>query len=201
MNRIALFAIFVGIVSSQEIDDNCLQCICKANDKCEAQVGCTSDKRSKVCGPYQLSEKYWKECEKPGGDWQSCTKKKSCSETCIRNYLKKYGSKCLGDHKPTCADFAKIHYEGPLACKNVTNLFSSYASKVNNCIKELNQLKEDSKKKLICYFTGWSQYHLGEGKFLPENINPHLCTHIIYAYASINIDKLEPIEINDEGIA
>ena len=201
MKIIPLIAIFVGIISSQEIGDDCLQCICKANSNCEARVGCTLDKRTQVCGPYHLSEKYWKECGKPGADWQSCTKKKSCSETCIINYLKKHGKKCVGDRKPTCADFVKVHYEGPFSCKNLTNLMNSYTSKVNSCIKEIKQIIEGSKKKLVCYFTNWSQYHPGEGKFVPENINPHLCTHIIYAFASINIDKLEPIERNDEGLA
>lgn len=37
-----------------------------------------------------------------------------------------------------------------------------------------------SSKKLVCYYTNWSQYRVKEGKFLPEDIDPFLCTHIIY---------------------
>ncbi|XP_013400006.1 chitinase-3-like protein 1 [Lingula anatina] len=40
------------------------------------------------------------------------------------------------------------------------------------------------KKKVVCYYTNWSQYRLENG-FFPENINPDLCTHILFAFAQI----------------
>ncbi|KAG7229517.1 hypothetical protein INR49_031941 [Caranx melampygus] len=40
--------------------------------------------------------------------------------------------------------------------------------------------------KLVCYFTNWSQYRTGAGRFLPENVDPLLCTHLVYAFAVIN---------------
>ncbi|XP_059184822.1 chitinase-3-like protein 1 [Centropristis striata] len=40
--------------------------------------------------------------------------------------------------------------------------------------------------KLVCYFTNWSRYRTGVGKFLPEHIDPFLCTHLVYAFAIIN---------------
>lgn len=42
--------------------------------------------------------------------------------------------------------------------------------------------------KLVCYFTNWSQYRTGAGKFLPEAIDPFLCTHLVYAFAVISSD-------------
>jgi len=54
-------------------------------------------------------------------------------------------------------------------------------------------------KKLVCYFTNWSQYRSDVGRFLPENIDPQLCTHIIYAFAKINVDRIAPYEWNDEN--
>jgi GH18 family chitinase len=54
--------------------------------------------------------------------------------------------------------------------------------------------------KIVCYFTNWSQYRKDLGKFLPENVRPELCTHIIYAFAKINDNhKLESYEWNDES--
>ncbi|XP_051270963.1 chitinase-3-like protein 1 [Dicentrarchus labrax] len=40
--------------------------------------------------------------------------------------------------------------------------------------------------KLVCYFSNWSRYRTGVGKFLPENMDPFLCTHLVYAFAVIN---------------
>ncbi|XP_050979385.1 acidic mammalian chitinase [Labeo rohita] len=40
--------------------------------------------------------------------------------------------------------------------------------------------------RLVCYFTNWSQYRAGTAKHLPENVDPNLCTHLIYAFAIIN---------------
>lgn len=49
---------------------------------------------------------------------------------------------------------------------------------------------------ITCVF---SQYRKGSAKFLPENIDPFLCTHIIYAFAYIDeIElKIKTIEAND----
>uniref|UniRef100_A0A3B5JZE1 Chitinase, acidic.1 n=1 Tax=Takifugu rubripes TaxID=31033 RepID=A0A3B5JZE1_TAKRU len=52
--------------------------------------------------------------------------------------------------------------------------------------------------KLVCYFTNWSQYRTGAGKFLPETIDPFLCTHLVYAFAIINYDH-EVIQQDQPG--
>ncbi|KMY91489.1 probable chitinase 10 [Drosophila simulans] len=44
--------------------------------------------------------------------------------------------------------------------------------------------------KIICYFTNWAWYRQGGGKFLPEDIDSDLCTHIIYGFAVLSRDKL-----------
>lgn len=49
---------------------------------------------------------------------------------------------------------------------------------------------EDGRFKIVCYFTNWSFYRQGIGKFLPENIDANLCTHIIYAFAELDPDTL-----------
>ncbi|KAL0181761.1 hypothetical protein M9458_024167, partial [Cirrhinus mrigala] len=53
--------------------------------------------------------------------------------------------------------------------------------------------------KLVCYMTNWSQYRPSNGKFLPEHIDPFLCTHVIYTLATISPDnQIATIEWNDE---
>ncbi|KRT79630.1 Carbohydrate-binding protein, partial [Oryctes borbonicus] len=48
---------------------------------------------------------------------------------------------------------------------------------------------KDSQYKVVCYFTNWAWYRQGVGKYLPSNIDPDLCTHIIYGFAVLNGDQ------------
>ncbi|ESO85837.1 hypothetical protein LOTGIDRAFT_130303, partial [Lottia gigantea] len=52
--------------------------------------------------------------------------------------------------------------------------------------------------RVVCYYTNWSQYRYGM-KFYPENVDPSLCTHVIYAFAKLNGNQLAPFEWNDES--
>lgn len=62
--------------------------------------------------------------------------------------------------------------------------------------------RETSKqKKVVCYYTNWSVYRPGTAKFSPQNINPYLCTHLIYAFGGLDkenglrpYDKYQDIE-------
>ncbi|XP_041639568.1 acidic mammalian chitinase-like [Cheilinus undulatus] len=56
-----------------------------------------------------------------------------------------------------------------------------------------------SSVKLVCHMTNWAQYRPAGGKFTPTNIDPFLCTHIIYSLATINsFNQITPVEWNDE---
>ncbi|KAM9691453.1 acidic mammalian chitinase-like [Dama dama] len=51
--------------------------------------------------------------------------------------------------------------------------------------------------KLVCYFTNWSQYRPEPANFFPKDVDPCLCTHLIYAFATMNDNKIAPYEWND----
>ncbi|CAK6439200.1 unnamed protein product [Pipistrellus nathusii] len=51
--------------------------------------------------------------------------------------------------------------------------------------------------QLICYFTNWAQYRPGLGRFTPEDLDPCLCTHLIYAFAGMRNNEITTIEWND----
>lgn len=43
-------------------------------------------------------------------------------------------------------------------------------------------------KKVVCYYGTWAGYRPDDGKFEPENIDPNLCTHIVYAFVGADTD-------------
>lgn len=51
-------------------------------------------------------------------------------------------------------------------------------------------LKQGEEKYVFCYFTNWAFYRKGDGKFVPENLDSSLCTHIIYSFSSLEADSL-----------
>ncbi|XP_072745490.1 uncharacterized protein [Anoplolepis gracilipes] len=52
-----------------------------------------------------------------------------------------------------------------------------------------------AERKIICYYTNWSVYRPGTAKFSPQNINPYLCTHLIYAFGGFTKDNaLKPFD-------
>lgn len=52
-----------------------------------------------------------------------------------------------------------------------------------------------AERKVVCYYTNWSVYRPGTAKFSPQNINPYLCTHLIYAFGGFTKDNtLKPFD-------
>ncbi|XP_059149988.1 acidic mammalian chitinase-like [Physella acuta] len=64
-----------------------------------------------------------------------------------------------------------------------------------------NMLVPSPGKNIFCYYSSFSQTRHGLGKFVPENINPHLCTHVIFAFVDVTSDGrgLRPFNRNDQG--
>ncbi|XP_028732439.1 chitotriosidase-1 [Peromyscus leucopus] len=55
-----------------------------------------------------------------------------------------------------------------------------------------------SAAKLVCYFTNWAQYRPGAARFLPRDVDPNLCSHLIYAFAGMDNHQLSSAEWNDK---
>lgn len=41
---------------------------------------------------------------------------------------------------------------------------------------------------VVCYVSTWAVYRPDSGKFSIENIDPNLCTHLVYAFAGLDKD-------------
>lgn len=59
----------------------------------------------------------------------------------------------------------------------------------SNCTAESNY-------KVVCYFTNWAWYRPGKGKFLPEDTDPNLCTHVVYGFTVLDSESLT-IKVHD----
>jgi len=44
-------------------------------------------------------------------------------------------------------------------------------------------------KKMVCYYGSWAVYRPDKGKYPVENIDPFLCTHLIYTFAGLGYDN------------
>jgi len=51
-------------------------------------------------------------------------------------------------------------------------------------------LPPSSDYKVVCYFTNWAWYRPSDGKYMPEDIDPSLCSHIVYGFAVLDYSNL-----------
>ncbi|KAI4590646.1 hypothetical protein MJG53_001695 [Ovis ammon polii x Ovis aries] len=54
--------------------------------------------------------------------------------------------------------------------------------------------------KLVCYFTNWAFSRPGSASILPRDLDPFLCTHLVFAFASMNNNQIVPKDPLDEKI-
>ncbi|XP_004401389.1 PREDICTED: oviduct-specific glycoprotein [Odobenus rosmarus divergens] len=54
--------------------------------------------------------------------------------------------------------------------------------------------------KLVCYFTSWAQGRPSPASILPRDLDPFLCTHLIFAFASMNNNQIVAKDPQDEKI-
>ncbi|KAK2178218.1 hypothetical protein NP493_553g02028 [Ridgeia piscesae] len=61
-------------------------------------------------------------------------------------------------------------------------------------------LANGSQYRRVCYYTTWAQYRDRAARFLPEDIDPALCSHVVYAFASLTGNRLTMNEWNDKSM-
>jgi len=59
---------------------------------------------------------------------------------------------------------------------------------------EVTTTEPSNGKKVVCYFTNWAWYRPGDGKFMPKDIDASLCTHVMYAFATLSNNKIKPYD-------
>lgn len=47
----------------------------------------------------------------------------------------------------------------------------------------------EKERVVVCYVAEWAHLRLGLGKFTIDDIVPTLCTHLVYAFAVLNINR------------
>nr|CAD7394104.1 unnamed protein product [Timema cristinae] len=102
-----------------------------------------------------------------------------------------YSGLCHYGTSPRCATQVKTrqYYEdefiGGLPCSIICLRGLTLRRAASTC-----PIVSEEDYKVMCYFTNWAWYRKGEGKFVPEHLDPRLCTHIVYAYASLDPNDL-----------
>jgi len=55
--------------------------------------------------------------------------------------------------------------------------------------------------KVVCYYTNWAQYRPEGGEFWPKDVDPTLCTHMIFSFGTITSGgELATFEPNDDEV-
>lgn len=83
----------------------------------------------------------------------------------------------------------KCDHVSPQKCRPGEQLYIPSNLKEVEITLRSDKLK-DNRPKVVCYVTSWGFYRKGEGKFVPEHIDQRLCTHVVYAFASLDAEKL-----------
>ncbi|KAL3234762.1 hypothetical protein MRX96_022531 [Rhipicephalus microplus] len=74
--------------------------------------------------------------------------------------------------------------------RDTTAVIASTLANVEKATTTEATPEEPDGPKVVCYFPTWSFFRQGRGHYTPEDIDPRLCTHIIYGFTSLDSDPL-----------
>ena len=89
-----------------------------------------------------------------------------------------------------CAD--GLYYDPTINACNWPDLVDCEAGQ-ERLVEEVSPLTRAAApvdKKVVCYFSNWAGLRSGDGKFLPENVDASLCSHVVYAFAKLDEESL-----------
>jgi len=79
-----------------------------------------------------------------------------------------------------------------LFCGLSSLIHSVYSQNLSDIVEEPSEhslvKRQIDERRVVCYYANWAVYRQGTAKFSPQNINPYLCTHLIYAFAGLGKD-------------
>ncbi|CAH1799440.1 unnamed protein product [Owenia fusiformis] len=125
---------------------------------------------------------------------------------------------CDWDYNVDCGTIArsttttkavKISTMSPEASTSASTISASVSSSTSSSVllvtSTTKATPEESLYKRVCYFTNWAQYRVYPGKFFPSDVDPFLCTHIIYSFGKVvngpaDESTIEPYEWNDISV-
>ncbi|BFZ03599.1 hypothetical protein BsWGS_06638 [Bradybaena similaris] len=76
---------------------------------------------------------------------------------------------------------------------NSTDYVEALTKRKLNLTKPILPSTGEEKLRVICYYASYAFFRRGKGLFVPENIDPNICTHLIYTYAVIQNNKVVPL--------
>ncbi|XP_018011730.1 probable chitinase 10 isoform X2 [Hyalella azteca] len=98
-----------------------------------------------------------------------------------------------GDAKPASSTVPQRRRITPAATSRIS-LSRSTGNEIDN---DVGPEQKPTDYKVVCYHTNWAQYRTKIGKFTPEHIDPHLCTHIIFSFGWMKKGKIASSDAND----
>ncbi|XP_042874738.1 lysozyme-like isoform X2 [Penaeus japonicus] len=141
-------AVIFALVYGEEVDPNCLGCLCEASTKCNVSTAChVPYPGAYFCGPFLISWAYWADAGKPiidgdnverKGAFESCVQDLYCGAETVRRYMAKFLDDCDGNGVVTCIDVIRTHKLGRDGCNGVISQGDKFWAQYQTCASRFN---------------------------------------------------------------
>ena len=101
------------------------------------------------------------------------------SEAC--QLIRVYTNGSISERNIRGKEFYKIKSETQMKMSKIISILFLMLAYFNVC--------EANSPKVICFYANWAQFRPGIGRFLPQSIDPKLCTHVTYAHLKIDLSS------------